>query len=476
MKRRNRISDARLEASKPQDITIEFHKNWKYLQLNMLGCFDIDSIRPDYDDEFWETIDLPHVQQNRTGRSAYASIMISHCYRKKFSIDLKEHADSDVYLQFKLQDEKLSKNDDDLMRIPSISIWINEHELYINNLHEPINLAEYLQETEDNVLLIHSKQGHRLRLRPILTIPNRIVGQYTTRNIHDRESRRPSVLNYSVVYNSRSGRINCKMDSLVEDVDGINKQSTGELGKSIKKPEKTTTEIEDVDENDNEVDEKSNECTDHNEDIMGIFDYEANTYSQKIDGPIPRIAILMLIVGTRGDVQPFLALAKELLKYGHRIRLATHKNFREFVQNNGVEFYPLAGDPADLMSFMVKNAGIFPSVSSMLAGDIGRNKNIMRAILKSCWDACIKPDEETGLPFLAEAIIANPPSAGHIHCAEKLKIPLHMIFTMPWTPTAEYPHPFCKIDYNKTPNHSINLASYGLIDFFVSIYSERRFK
>lgn len=35
----------------------------------------------------------------------------------------------------------------------------------------------------------------------------------------------------------------------------------------------------------------------------------------------------------------------------------------------------------------------------------------------------------------AEAIIANPPTIGHIHCAEKLGVPLHMMFTMPWSKT-----------------------------------------
>lgn len=37
--------------------------------------------------------------------------------------------------------------------------------------------------------------------------------------------------------------------------------------------------------------------------------------------------------------------------------------------------------------------------------------------------------EELKKPFVADAIIANPPSFGHIHCAEKLGIPLHMMFT-----------------------------------------------
>jgi hypothetical protein len=31
--------------------------------------------------------------------------------------------------------------------------------------------------------------------------------------------------------------------------------------------------------------------------------------------------------------------------------------------------------------------------------------------------------------FVADAIIANPPSFAHLHCAEKLGIPLHLMFT-----------------------------------------------
>ncbi|CAF4845785.1 unnamed protein product, partial [Rotaria magnacalcarata] len=44
-------------------------------------------------------------------------------------------------------------------------------------------------------------------------------------------------------------------------------------------------------------------------------------------------------------------LGQALRVIGHRVRLATHETFRSFVRGNGLEFYPLAGDPADLMSF-----------------------------------------------------------------------------------------------------------------------------
>lgn len=32
-------------------------------------------------------------------------------------------------------------------------------------------------------------------------------------------------------------------------------------------------------------------------------------------------------------------------EYGHRVRLASHANFKDFVKTGGLEFYPLGGDP-----------------------------------------------------------------------------------------------------------------------------------
>lgn len=45
--------------------------------------------------------------------------------------------------------------------------------------------------------------------------------------------------------------------------------------------------------------------------------------------------------------------------YGHRVRLATHANFKEFVLTAGLEFYPLGGDPKVLAECMSCNFFIF---------------------------------------------------------------------------------------------------------------------
>jgi hypothetical protein len=167
-----------------------------------------------------------------------------------------------------------------------------------------------------------------------------------------------------------------------------------------------------------------------------------------------KLNIVIHVIGSRGDVQPFIALGRVLLSHGHRVRLATHPAFKNFVEEHGIEFYSLGGDPTQLMAFMVKNRGLLPSVVSLRAGDIGKRRKDMAEIIDGCWRSCVDPgdgmeggggdwgdfmevedlgNDSGGLtrvrPFIADAIIANPPSFAHIHCAEKLRVPLHIIFT-----------------------------------------------
>jgi len=84
-----------------------------------------------------------------------------------------------------------------------------------------------------------------------------------------------------------------------------------------------------------------------------------------------------LTIGSRGDVQPYIALGKRLLEEGHRVRIATHGEFKEWIEavsilcvfvhmksqleyfkQYNIEFAYVGGDPAELMRICVEN-GMF---------------------------------------------------------------------------------------------------------------------
>lgn len=166
-----------------------------------------------------------------------------------------------------------------------------------------------------------------------------------------------------------------------------------------------------------------------------------------------RLNIVIQVVGSRGDVQPFVTLGKTLKQQGHRVRLATHMIFKDFISEHGLEFFCIGGDPAELMSFMVRNSGIIPDLRTIRSGAIRRHRRDIRNILCGCWRSCWETGDGTQLhqipddlwngtpdyrhrPFVADAIIANPPSFAHIHCAETLRVPLTLMFTFVLCPPA----------------------------------------
>ncbi|KAH7134914.1 sterol glucosyltransferase [Dendryphion nanum] len=177
-----------------------------------------------------------------------------------------------------------------------------------------------------------------------------------------------------------------------------------------------------------------------------------------------RLNIVIQVVGSRGDVQPFIALGQELQKYGHRVRLATHNVFDSFVRDSNLEFYPIGGDPKELMAYMVKNPGLIPSMKSLREGDIQRKRAMISELLDGCWESCVEADPISGKPFVADAIIANPPSFAHVHCAQALGVPLHLMFTMPWSSTRAFPHPLANFKVGVIDPQLINYASYGVVE------------
>jgi hypothetical protein len=113
---------------------------------------------------------------------------------------------------------------------------------------------------------------------------------------------------------------------------------------------------------------------------------------------------------------------------------------------------------------MVRNPGIIPHMSTITSGEIGSKRRMIAEMLDGCWSSCVEPDADTGIPFVADAIIANPPSFAHIHCAQALAVPVHVMFTMPWSPTREFPHPLANIIGSIKDEAASNYVSFSMVE------------
>jgi UDP:flavonoid glycosyltransferase YjiC (YdhE family) len=189
---------------------------------------------------------------------------------------------------------------------------------------------------------------------------------------------------------------------------------------------------------------------------------------------VPKLNILIMAVGTRGDIQPFRQFGMRLKEDGHRVRLATHELFRSYILEKGLEFYPLAGDPILLSEFMGKTGGSILPLSTEILKEVPKFHTMICDIVSSAWKSCLEPDpkDEDAKPFAADVIISNPVTYGHCHCAEALGIPLHLMFPQPWVPTKAFSHPLSRLSYSKSW-HTENYVSYEIVDRALWLTFER---
>ncbi|WVQ83692.1 hypothetical protein IAT38_005836 [Cryptococcus sp. DSM 104549] len=179
----------------------------------------------------------------------------------------------------------------------------------------------------------------------------------------------------------------------------------------------------------------------------------------------PPLRIVIFIVGSRGDVQPYLALALNLIiSNSHRVRIATHTEFQSFSLEGYLTFFDVGGDPRELMAYMVKNPGLMPGMASLTNGDIPSKRRMTRHMMDGFYRSTYSPDPLTGAPFAADAIISNPPAFAHVHIAEALGMPLQLTFTMPWSPTTAFSHPLVNIKQSNAEQGMTNYLSFALAE------------
>jgi sterol 3beta-glucosyltransferase len=70
---------------------------------------------------------------------------------------------------------------------------------------------------------------------------------------------------------------------------------------------------------------------------------------------MPSKHFVCLTIGSRGDVQPYIALGKALQKEGHRVTIVTHEEYKKWVTGFGIDHRTAGGDPGALMKLSVEN-------------------------------------------------------------------------------------------------------------------------
>ncbi|WP_425515814.1 glycosyltransferase [Phyllobacterium endophyticum] len=150
-----------------------------------------------------------------------------------------------------------------------------------------------------------------------------------------------------------------------------------------------------------------------------------------------RIALRVAIqtYGTRGDVQPYIALASGLMSRGHEVQLAGPEQFSSMACEYKIPFVPLPGSMLALIDT--------PEGRSALASGKGFSagfkllqhvRPMMRQLLDAEWSALQQ--------FAPHVIVHHPKSIASPHIAEALGVPSILASPLPgFTPTSYFPSP-----------------------------------
>ncbi|HEX9900338.1 MAG TPA: glycosyltransferase [Candidatus Methylomirabilis sp.] len=145
------------------------------------------------------------------------------------------------------------------------------------------------------------------------------------------------------------------------------------------------------------------------------------------------IRVTILALGSRGDVQPYLNLGEGLHRAGHRVALISFGNFRRLVEDRGLDFYPIRGDPRQILAGAAGQA---------LASS---GQNILRmwsAVMRSFGDLTRTLPSDLDLAAVRDSDVLISQLPGGIYAydvAEKHGIRLVRAEVLPMTETSAFP-------------------------------------
>ncbi|GAA0117328.1 MULTISPECIES: glycosyltransferase [Clostridium] len=145
-----------------------------------------------------------------------------------------------------------------------------------------------------------------------------------------------------------------------------------------------------------------------------------------------KIAIFTL--GSRGDVQPYVALGVEALKHNHEVIICTGESFKSFIEDNNIKF---AKADLDLMSLLQTKEGqdIFNNGKKHILKSLKYAKEKVNPAYRKTMTQFYKCAKD------ADIIIYHPKSFGAQDIALKLNIPCICMSPVPFIyPIEEFPN------------------------------------
>lgn len=174
---------------------------------------------------------------------------------------------------------------------------------------------------------------------------------------------------------------------------------------------------------------------------------------------------LLVTHGTRGDVQPFLALAVALRERGHEAVLAAPESFAAAALEQEVEFAPLDEGPNRLMDDPVIKEAIDGGYRG-LRGKVTAVRTALR--IKPLMTAVLRDVGAVARTSRADVVVHTPGLPAQ-HAAEMLGVPAVLVALQPgWVPTAEFPCPM--VPMPRLPK-VFNRATYLTVSATLRVYN-----
>lgn len=125
--------------------------------------------------------------------------------------------------------------------------------------------------------------------------------------------------------------------------------------------------------------------------------------------------ITILATGTRGDVQPYIALGLGLQSSGHQVCMATSQDFADLIGQVGLAYYPIDIDVKEILNGVAGKTLMKKGANPLRFVYLYRQltRPYLERYLQDAWQAC----------QTADALIASPLSFGASTFAECLDIP-----------------------------------------------------